>query len=55
MEIENEENYDITAKQLYDRLESWNKDIKDSFAEGKKGKKTYLKDDGEKVNIILYF
>jgi hypothetical protein len=43
MEIENEENYDITAKQLYDRLESWNKDIKDSFAEGKKGKKTYLK------------
>ena len=43
MEIENEENYDITAKQLYDRLESWNKDIKDSFAEGKKVKKTYLK------------
>ena len=45
MEIENdiEETYDITAKQLYDRLESWNKDVKDSFVEGKKKKKTYLK------------
>ena len=45
MEIENEikENNDITATQLYEKLESWNKDIEKSFNEGKKGKKSYYK------------
>ena len=45
MEIENEiiENNDITATQLYEKLGSWNKDVKDSFNEGKKRQKGYLK------------
>ena len=45
MEIENEiiENNDITATQLYEKLESWNKDVKETFNEGKKRQKGYLK------------
>lgn len=33
------ESNDLTANELYEKLESWNKDIKDSFIEGKKEKK----------------
>ena len=37
MEIENEnENNDITAKELYDKLVSWNKDLEKIIKEGKK-------------------
>ena len=37
------ESNDLTANELCEKLESWNKDIKDSFIEGKKGKKNYYK------------
>ena len=38
MEID-EENNDITAKQLYEKFESWNNDVTKSFIDPKKEKK----------------
>ena len=46
MEIENEnENNDITAKELYDKLVSWNKDLEKIIKEGKKNKNYYKSKD----------
>ena len=46
MEIENEnENNDITAKELYDKLVSWNKDLEKILKEGKKNKNYYKSKD----------
>ncbi len=44
MESENEV-YDITAKQLYDRIESWNKELEKTIKEGKKNKNYYKSKD----------
>ena len=41
--MESQNNIDITANELYEKLESWNKDIKKSFDESKKHKKYSLK------------
>ena len=41
--MESQNNIDITANELYEKLESWNKDIKKSIDENKKHKKYSLK------------
>ena len=41
--MESQNNIDITANELYEKLESWNKDIKKSVDENKKHKKYSLK------------
>ena len=41
--MESQNNIDITANELYEKLESWNKDIKKSIDESKKHKKYSLK------------
>jgi len=41
--MESQSNSDITANELYEKLNSWNKDIKKSFDEGKKHKKFSIK------------
>ena len=41
--MESPNNSDITANELYEKLESWNKDVKKSFDENKKHKKNSLR------------
>ena len=41
--MESQSNSDITANELYAKLDSWNQDIKKSFDEGKKHKKNSLR------------
>ena len=41
--MESQSNSDITANELYEKLDSWNQDIKKSFNEGKKHKKNSLR------------
>ena len=41
--MESQSNSDITANELYEKLNSWNQDIKKSFDEGKKHKKNSLR------------